>query len=217
MKVTLDTVLFDYRRDERPVVFLQIGAFDGVTNDPLYPLLEKHSLRGTLVEPQREVFDRLIANYAGFDEGRFTFVNAAVGAEDGERPLYRVRADAPGPPWLHQIASFDRDVVLKHANLVPGLEALIEVEQVRCLTFESLLSQCTIGPIDVLQIDAEGYDRELLRLFDVPARRPAIVRFEHKHLSRPDYADCLDLLKHEGYQIFAARDDTLAYLKQRGG
>ena len=66
--------------------------------------------------------------------------------------------------------------------------------------------------MDLLQIDAEGYDSELLRLFDLPRRKPAIVRFEHTHLSRPDYESCLTLLIDLGYRIAIYGGDTLAYL-----
>jgi hypothetical protein len=50
-----------------------------------------------------------------------------------------------------------------------------------------------------------------LRLFDIPSRQPAIVRFEHKHLSVAEHENSIGLLVREGYQIFASGSDTLAY------
>jgi FkbM family methyltransferase len=188
LEMTLDLVLSHYRITHPDVRFLQVGAFDGVFGDALYPLIERHHLSGVLVEPQPRIFERLKANYARFAAtGVFVFVNAAIAAHDGAMPLYKIKADVSGPDWLYGIASFDQRVVLRHAREFPELRPLVETEDVPCYTFETLFKTFAIERVDLLQIDAEGYDAELLRLFDVPARKPAIIRFEHKHLRRRDY------------------------------
>jgi hypothetical protein len=125
--------------------------------------------------------------------------------------MYCIKADAQGPGWLHQIASFDRDTVMKHADSIPNLESLIEVEKTRCLTFDTLFSETAIRHVDFLQIDAEGLDAEILRLFDIPRRKPAIVRFEHKHLRGEDLGRSLALLRDQGYSIAICGGDVLAY------
>src|SRR5580698_10060540 len=45
------------------IFFLQIGAHDGLTKDPIAPLVRQHHWRGLLVEPQKQVFAQLIKNY----------------------------------------------------------------------------------------------------------------------------------------------------------
>jgi len=164
------------------------------------------------VEPQPEPFARLRANYACFDESAFTFVNAAIAATDGYIPLFTVKPEAKGPDWIHQIASFDRSVVMKHAGAIQDLASLIEIRHVPCITFQTLFENLGLDYVDFLQIDAEGYDAELLRLFDIPTRRPAIVRFEHKHLTRREHVGCVKLLAGSGYKVWFSPDDTLAYL-----
>lgn len=205
----LDMVLSHYRITHPHVIYLQVGAYDGVSGDPIYPLIERHALRGILVEPQKDAFERLQANYARF--AGFQFVNAAVSDHDGWGNLFRIKPEARGPEWLHQIASFDRDTVMRHANLVPDLESFVETEQVRCLSFNSLFSESGIEHVDMLQVDAEGLDAVILRLFDIPMRKPAIVRFEHKHLTVADHDQSVALLVRHGYKIYAHGTDTLAY------
>jgi len=39
---TLDILLSHYRQAHPDICFLQVGAFDGVSADPNYPLIEKH-------------------------------------------------------------------------------------------------------------------------------------------------------------------------------
>jgi hypothetical protein len=52
-------------RKNANLFFLQIGANDGVFCDPLHDLVLRHNLSGLLVEPLRNLFERLRANYAG--------------------------------------------------------------------------------------------------------------------------------------------------------
>jgi FkbM family methyltransferase len=209
LSVDLDMVLSHYRIEHPTVRYLQVGAFDGVSGDPIRPLIERHGLQGILIEPQKDAFERLRTNYARFPQ--FHLVNAAIADHDGSATLFRIKPEASGPEWLHQIASFDRKVLMWHAHMVPNLESLIETEQVRCLTFATLFAELGIDRVDLLQIDAEGLDAELLHLFDIPLRRPAIVRFEHKHLSVRDHEKSIDLLVRQAYRVATSGSDTLAY------
>jgi FkbM family methyltransferase len=212
LEVTLDAVISDCARTHPSIYFLQVGAFDGISTDPLYPLIDKHALSGILIEPQREFFDRLKSNYSRFEESRFLFVNAAIAETETTRPFYKVISGAHGPDWLHGIASLDRSVLMRHRAAVPDLDSLVATENVRCVTFATLFREFRIEHVDLLQIDAEGYDGLILRLFDIPSRRPAIVRFEHKHLTKQDHRSCLSLLINQGYKVAVSRTgDTLAY------
>lgn len=206
--VDLDMVLSHYRLEHPKVRYVQVGAFDGVSGDPIYPLIEKHGLEGVVIEPQKDAFERLKTNYACFPD--FQFVNAAIADRDGCSTLFRVRSGM-GPEWLGQIASFDRNVLVWHARMVPNLESMIETEEVRCLTFETLFKEQSVQNVDLLQIDAEGLDAVILRLFNIPLRKPPIVHFEHRHLSIPEHERTIRLLVDQGYRIAASSTDTLAY------
>jgi FkbM family methyltransferase len=213
LRLDLDMVLSHYRVTHPQVRYLQVGAFDGVSGDPIHPLIERHGLQGILIEPQKDVFERLKANYARFPN--FRLVNAAISDHDGSSTLFRTKPGT-GPEWLGQIASFNRDVLMWHSRKLSNLdlESLIESEQVRCVTFDTLFKEEGISKIDLLQIDAEGFDAEILRLFDIPLRRPAIVHFEHIHLSVEDHEKTIGLLVGQGYRVTASGTDTLAYLQE---
>jgi len=208
----LDFVLSHYRIEHPAVTYLQIGAFDGVQGDPVYPLIARHKLQGVLLEPQKDAFVRLQANYGGFTG--FHLINAAIADRDGQSTLYRIKAGAQGPDWLHQIASFDKNVIRGHAHMVPNLDSMIETETVHCMSFATLFDRVGLQTVDMLVIDTEGFDIEVLRLFDVPKRAPAIIRFEHKHLNTADYEESLEMLVHGGYRLTICGTDTLAYRNQ---
>jgi FkbM family methyltransferase len=190
---------FACRHANSDVTVVQIGAYDGVVDDPLAEVLELHGWTGILVEPQREPFKALERRYVG--NPKIRLFNVAIADQDGFRNLYRT-----GPSTL---ASFDRAHVVKHFDVKD--EPLIVEEPVECWTFSTLLERAGVERVDVLQIDAEGYDLELLRLFDIPRRLPSIVNYEHVHLSRSERNSAAGLLISNGYRLGMSRFDTVAY------
>ena len=182
----------------RELTFIQVGVFDGVTNDPLRKYIEQGRLRGVLVEPQARSADRLRALYAGTD--RISVLQAAVDRQRGQRRLFTIASET-APQWAGGLASFDRAIVLKHADLVPGLPEMIREEVVDCVTFDDVLSRLPAGGLDLLQIDAEGADAYILSLFPFDRMKPAIIHWEVKHLSKAERERCLDQLASLGYRF----------------
>lgn len=211
LTLSLDLVLSHYCRTHDDVRFLQIGAFDGMKGDPLFPLMEKYPLRGTLIEPQPEPFQRLKSNYSQFDPSRFIFVNSAISEQDGFISLYKVSARPGDPSWLPELASFDRNVILKMRGHIKDCESRIYASECRTVTFGSLFAELETERVNLLQIDAEGYDSEVLRLFDVPKRAPAIIRFEHRFMSKPEHNSWIRMLTEQSYKVALEPQDTLAY------
>ena len=192
------------------VTMIQVGAFDGQGYDPLYNLVKKKNWRGVLLEPQKHAFDRLRDTYK--NQPNLTFVNAALSEADGTRILYTVKKGAPGAIWAQELASFDKNHLLKHEGDIPNVAQYIEETVVDCITFDTLFSRYDIKHANVLQIDTEGFDFEVIKLYNVAERKPEIINFEHKHLSKEDWARCVEMLIDLGYRVAKTGQDTLAYL-----
>jgi FkbM family methyltransferase len=181
---------------------LQVGAFDGVANDPIAKPLRTFGWDGILIEPQPSPFASLQSVYEGNE--RVQLFNVAIGDSDGHQPMFMIEGgDA-------QWASFSRRHLESQPS--PGGE-IVEIEVETC-TFATVLERAGSPEIDILQIDAEGYDYELLKLFDVPRRRPAIINYEHRHLSRADRNAAAELLISCDYRLAMdyIEGDTVAYL-----
>jgi hypothetical protein len=129
------------------------------------------------------------------------------------------------PAWSHQLASFDRENILKHKeagqafgpSCIPDIEKYIVTEQVECITFDRVLDAANANKVDLLQIDAEGYDFELIKSFPFDRLKPAIVRYEHMHLSKKQQNQCISFLKERGYRLIFEPADTVAYLPRQCG
>jgi FkbM family methyltransferase len=198
------------RRTSSPLFFLQVGAFDGVTHDPVNAHVRAQGWHGILVEPQPAAFERLVAGYA--DVGGLTFVNAAVAADPGTRPLYVIEDEAGSVvDSLGHVASFDRAHVERFlgSNLERFPGTRIGSLLVACTTFDEVLLETPT--VDLVLLDTEGHDLELLRLFDFDRFGPAIVRFEHVHLSRHEWDEAVEILARHGYRTLREEHDTTAY------
>ena len=86
----------------------------------------------------------------------------------------------------------------------------IEKVAVRCENFEFILDKYEISKLDLLQIDAEGYDFELLKIFPFSKVTPRIIHFEHIHLNEIDRDASLKFLHNLGYSFVVEYFDITA-------
>jgi FkbM family methyltransferase len=201
------------------VFCLQVGANDGKTNDPVYPYFVGYGWRGLLVEPLVDVFEQSLKHtYAGYSN--VALVNAALAPTEGSLPFYRVAISRAR--WATGLSSFRRENLENHiANgyieekakaegvLMPSNPLdVIEVVQVATMTVTSLLAKHGVTRFDVLCIDTEGFDFEILKLFDFKAYRPDFVVFESKNLSDSDYSAAKAMLADAGFVLYWDKGDT---------
>jgi len=190
-----------------PALVVQIGANDGVSIDPIRDFILRYRWHGILVEPLPDIFAKLKQNYSGSPQ--LILENCAIG-EARELTLYRVRPDiADTAPWLHELASFDREVVLRHRDVFPRIAEFLVEERVPSISFSALMSRHGVDRIDVLVIDTEGYDLEILKQVDFPRLRPRVLLYEHKHLSAVQQNEAKALLAGNGYVTLHEEYDTL--------
>lgn len=190
--------------------FVQIGAHDGFTNDPINRYVKRYSWRGLLVEPVKKMFDRLKSNYR-YQKG-LIFENVAVSTKNEVKKLYKIRQGAEGvPDWCDQISSFMPEVILRHEKLVPSIRENLIAEETVCVTLNDLLQKHRIKNIDLLQIDTEGFDFDIIKSLDFNVFRPRIIRYENFHLRGQDKEECAALLKKNGYFIINLGEDTVAF------
>lgn len=214
LRLDASFVIAHLLQQKSPLTFVQVGAYDGAENDLLNFYIKRGMLRGVMVEPQPQAFSALRTNYAGIDG--LQFENAAIAASDGIARLYRVREEfADLCPRSRQMAAFHPDVILRHyAGRVADPTQVLEVTEVPTVTFPTLLSRHGIETVDLLQIDTEGFDYQVLRLFDFTRIRPSIVNFERVHLSTADQIRAYELLFSHDYLLEEHGWDCVAY--QRG-
>ncbi|MEM1327110.1 MAG: FkbM family methyltransferase [Bacteroidota bacterium] len=192
------------------VFLVQIGSNDGKTGDPFYELMQRNpEWKALLVEPIPYFFKKLQVNYP--DRSRFTLENVAI--NEGERlPFYWVdpKAKAALPDlayWAEQLGSFDKNHIIRELGI--EIEPFIVSQELEGLSLPTLLERNNISQIDILHIDAEGYDWTILSQLDLAIFQPKFILFEYHHLSKNDLQFAAQFLESH-YQIFDVGIDLLA-------
>ena len=186
--------------------FIQVGAYDGKTRDPLRKYIDRCGWTGVLVEPQPMAATLLRNLYS--NNNKIIVVEAALDGESRSRKIFTVDSQI-GPDWAGGLASFQRETIVKHSGLISGLQTMIKENIVECITFEKVFDLLSDQRLDLLQIDTEGADCYIVSLFPFDRLTPAIVHWEVKHLTKGDREDCLERLAHYGYRFASSGDEDM--------
>lgn len=184
---------FNELLDGKELFFIQIGANDGISVDPIHNLVKKNNWTGILFEPGKDAFGDLIKNYHGHTN--LTFVNAAVSNYDGRGELFC------GTTTPHFTLN-----ELKAKHMFDVEATLVEVDS---MSPKTIIDKYSVKKVDLLQIDAEGHDFTIIKAFPFDLIKPKIIRYEYVNLNYDEIdAEGADkFLKQYGYTSFINRTE----------
>lgn len=194
------------------ISFIQMGANDGVQEDPCYAWINRFPWRGILVEPQAHLAALLRTMYR--DNPLIHVEESIISDVPGPATLYFLRQTDQTPEWASGIASMNKAAILQHRHKIPGFDSLLTEINLPSLTFDQLIAKYAIATVDLLQIDCEGYDFQILKSIDLKKLKPTVICYEHANLSPDDNAACRSLLANHGYHFASWLGDTVAALPE---
>jgi FkbM family methyltransferase len=219
LQVALEEVM---RGEDYTIV--QIGAYVGNTaNDPIFSTLKRYSTEASakrnrhsriiLIEPVKQYFEQLQANYA--DVPGIYFENVAVAAKSGIATLYQLGvnpADYGYPEWLSQLSSLKEDRISHLVNDEIRQFYLKNrvAHEVDCIDFNALVTRYALTKIDVLQIDIEGYEYELMKTIDFDSLPVRFINYESEVMygNKPK---CERFLRSKTYHTIDYEQDTFCF------
>jgi FkbM family methyltransferase len=178
--------------------FIQVGGFDGISNDIIKPIISNYQIEGIILEPQVFAYEKLVRNYKEFPN--VEILNVGVSDADCIRDFHFTK-DYPS-----QVCSVDYDHLIKHK--VPPSH--ISNRKVQFLTIDSLMVKFEMGNLDFLQIDAEGHDFSIIKSINFRNNRPRIIRFEAVHMTQNKLSELLSILSDYEYQFVIEGNDITA-------
>jgi FkbM family methyltransferase len=188
-------IVFEIRRSNRirkNGLIVKIGANDGSIGDPISQLLMHYkNLKCVFVEPVPHLLSR--AKNIWGNSARFEYINSAI--NDGSRmSFYFVDPEAKKLESItvdpEQISSFELSHILKHedARFAPFIKEL----RIQGLRLHELLDKYSNTGIDLIHIDAEGWDWKIISQLDLQRFRPTWIIFEYIHLSLSEKESALE-------------------------
>jgi len=225
---SIDEFTSVYSGGKEKVTVVQIGANDGINNDPIHKFIKRDHWQGVLLEPQRFVFEKYLKPLYRKTEG-IVVLNAALDVKDGQKPIYKVAVSESR--WATGLSSFNRAVleaavrsgyiekeaIKEGAPLPENKEKYITEEQVECICTESLIKRYGLEKIDWLQIDTEGFDFEIIKMFNISVTCPDVIVYENLHFNAALQNECIVFLEMNGYMCRTFGPNTLAMRKPAAG
>ena len=192
----------------RRLFFVQIGACDGVANDPIHRWARLDRWSGILVEPVAGNMRKLKENYKG--QSRLIFEEVAIAESSGTKTFYQLASpDHALPEWTAQLGSFERKTILSHRTVLPDIDQYLVGAEVRTLTLRDLLKKHGVHRFELMLVDCEGYDFAVVKQIGSLASPPSVIVYEHVHMADP--SECANFLSNLGYRSLRFATDTLAY------
>lgn len=189
---------------------IQVGANDGKRFDELNFFIKKFNLKAVLIEPIQKNFLELKKNY-GYSKN-IDFENSAITKKNDIIYLFKVKDLFLKEYGEHVkgINSFDINHLIKH-----GIKKKhIIKEKVFTLTFAKLLAKYRLKKLDLLFIDAEGYDADLvLEFLKLKKFRPIII-FEYIHTDNQKLKNLLTRLNKDNFNYLNIKENLLCYPKE---
>jgi FkbM family methyltransferase len=199
-------------REARLKTFIQVGSNDGKKNDPIREIVLRNKMRGILIEPLPQNFKKLAENYKNI-EG-LHLLNIGIAEEPGLFNFYYIKDVSDNEPnWYDQIGSFDRNTFDKSVAGEPGLVERMEVQQIACDTINNVLASNNMEDVDLVHIDAEGFDAKIIRSIDFTSICPKIIIFEKEWMTFFEWKQVESLLRKYGYKIYESGIDVVAVQK----
>ena len=195
------------------VSFVQIGANDGLRNDPIREFIVRYEWRGVLIEPLPPVFEMLRRNYAYLQTSRsLSFENAAISSTESSLSFYTIADTVLATLSLEaqldllRKSSFSRE----HVTQFVGDPADVVRVEVPCTTVGAVIQKhFPENAIDLLAIDAEGHESVILNSLDFAGARIGAILFEAHHLEN-EGKDVFHFLEKHGYTIHQVGGDAFA-------
>jgi FkbM family methyltransferase len=202
----------------RTIDFIQVGANDGLRWDPIRRFIIRDNWNGVLIEPLRQVYSMLLNNYSYVKKSSLKFENCAISEKEGSIEFWSYT-----DKFLNSLSIEDRLFYLRKSSLDKGQaeKPLTNIENptehIRCYKTPSKPLAQIISKyfpnnnIDLIFIDAEGFDDHVIRTIDFAKCKPTAIIYENHNLGIRNEA-IEDFLSKKGYSIKRIGGDTVAEL-----
>lgn len=197
----------DYLREQEKdtVNFIQIGAHDATSGDPLFPLVKEGGWRGTLFEPLEEKCEEFRESHPKSEN--LNVVNRAIHPEGGEKTFFVGREGTADIGSATQKSTFN-PLIAEHTSEVEDMEfSRREVETI----VPSKIFDYEKNP-DLLLVDAEGMDSTIVSHLPLDEKEIKFIIYEDLFQSSEYLQDLADHLRSIGYERAAEVDNDLLWV-----
>ena len=218
--------LYSLFSTEKKLNVIQIGACDGVQNDPLYMYLRNNKGNTLLIESVPYYCNLLRDLYK--NENNIKICNAHISNDFSEKKFFYIdpvvaddmHGNGPKNNWAHGQGSISEDTIIYwiHKNSFRGDEYRKNINKYIESIKEILIKSCTLSSvideynfpdeIDLLLLDVQGHEYSILKNINQLKKYPRFIVYEDdSSMSESDTKDLEKLLSSLQYSLIANGHD----------
>lgn len=200
---------------------VQIGANDGVQNDPLQKYLAKEgNYKAVLVEPISYYAKKLKKLHN--DRRDIEIKEFACGKDYDNIQLFyippeiadKMNGNGPLNNWAHGLGSFDKENIINwiEKNRFRGNNYINQIQNFKDSIISKKVKVCKTSdvlqysPNSLIVIDVQGHELEVLKGINFELKRPRYIIIEVDH---PTNIPAYDFLKNLGYKWIAGKTNIV--------
>ena len=209
--LNLDLILNKIFKNQKINSLIQIGANDGERFDHLNKYIKKYNIFCVLVEPMGIYFKNLKKNYKNLKN--IYFENSAIMVNNNSNnSIYTVNKKYLNKYDEHisGISSFKKSHLIKHGVKTKH----IINENINCITIIELLKKYKVNKLDLLFVDAEGYDGNIILDFLSKSKLEPIIIFEFVHINSKIFKKLINKLIYKKYNYFNINENLICFPKK---
>ena len=188
---------------------IQVGANDGLRFDVLNKYIKKYKINSLLVEPVPFYFSKLKDNYS---KDNFVKLEKSAISKKVAKSMYIVNKNYLDKYDEHikGINSVNKKHLYKHNVKSNHIEKI----SVECLSPKDLLKKYQISNLDLVFIDAEGYDGDIVISFLDYINFQPIIIFEFIHIEYDIFLNVIKKLDEKKYNYFSIDENLICFPKE---
>lgn len=185
--------------DKEDFFFIEIGAYDGITGDPIHEAVVKNNWNGILVEPVPDYYDELLENYK--NQSGLSFEKVAVSSESCDsKEFYYWKKQNVGKGvkgWEYGCANFNLNKDRKWKR--KAREGIRGIADVKVTTVSELCDKHNATHVNLLHIAGEGHDFEIIKGIDFENMTPDVIHFQSERI---DIRHATEFLNDKNYVVY---------------
>ena len=198
----LEGIIISNLKKNRQFNIVQVGAWDGKTNDPLFNVVNlfQEYINLLAIEPHKPAFSQLKYNYRNLKN--IYFENKLIG--DGKIQKFYTEK---GKNIDNGLSSLEKSSLLKRVK-----EEEISFEELQSYKLLDVINNYKdFEHVDLLQIDVEGYDDKIILESNILETNLRLINYEHKNLESKRIEILRESLRKHKYQLIKwSKSDELA-------
>lgn len=207
---------------KKNIKIIQIGANNGKDLLNEFNNDYRHIVNYIGIEPQEIPFNELKKTYENFNN--FNLIRGCVGKEGKNyffyfNENYEQYCKDKGLKFSNGVSSLEKKNLTRRLNADLNPDIYISSKEVDVDPLYNILKKNNLEveqyrDIDLLQVDAEGYDDEVIYNSNLDFFKPQYINFEYKNLNEMKLENLINFLKQKSYEtIIYKHNDCLAVLK----